>query len=156
MSLVRWEPKRARLDPFRSLRDEVDRLFDDFAKGWPRPWVSGNLTAADVFMPSVNLRETDGEYVITADVPGFPRDRIEVTLAADGLTIRGERREEKESAETGYHLRESATGSFHRVIPLPTDVVAEKAQARLADGVLTVTLPKAEPRSPTRVTISVN
>ena len=146
MALIKWEPKRTQLDPFRSLRDEVDRLFEDFGRGWPGPWGTTWPWAPEAFSPAVDLKETDAEYVITAEVPGFPKDKLEINVTEDALTIRGERKEETEKKEGGYHLRESSSGSFQRVLALPGSVVADQAKAKLEDGVLTVTLPKAAPK----------
>lgn len=155
MALVKWEPKRTQLDPFRNLRDEVDRLFEDFGRGWPRPWGVGWPSAPEAFSPAVNLQETPKEYVITAEVPGFPKDRLEINVTEDAVTIRGERKEEKESKEGGYHLRESSSGSFQRVLALPGAVLADQAKAKLEDGVLTLTLPKAAPKESKGVRIKV-
>jgi HSP20 family protein len=156
MTLVKWEPKRTQLDPFRSLRDEVDRLFEDFGRGWPRPWGMAWPSAPETFSPAVDLKETDTEYVVTAEVPGFPKEKLEINVTEDAITIRGERKEEKEKTEGGYHLRESASGSFQRVLALPGSVVADQVKAKLEDGVLTVTLPKAAEKEAKGVKIEVD
>ncbi len=157
MALIRWEPKSQELEPFRSLRQEVDRIFDDFFRGWSRPWTSGWLTPMEGgFTPSVDLKETDKEFVLTAEVPGVSKDELDVTITEDSVTLRGERRQEKEEKNENYHYRETTYGAFQRVIPLPGEVVAEKAKAKLKDGVLTLVLPKAQPSKAKGVQVKID
>ncbi|RMG96386.1 MAG: Hsp20/alpha crystallin family protein [Candidatus Dadabacteria bacterium] len=156
MALIKWEPKSKQVDPFRSLRQEVDRIFDDFFRSWSRPWGAGLPALAEGgFVPSVDLKETDKEFVLTAEVPGVSKDELDVTITEDSVTIRGERKAEKEEKNENYHYRETAYGSFQRVVPLPAEVVPDKAKAKLKDGVLTLTLPKAEPAKPKGVKVKV-
>jgi HSP20 family protein len=155
MALVKWEP-RSELEPVRSLRQEVDRLFEDFFRGWPKPWSTGWLAPAEgAFAPSIDLRETDKELILTAEVPGLQKEDVDVNIMEQSVTIRGERKQEKETKEQNYHYRETSFGSFQRVIPLPAPIVADKAKAKLKDGVLTLTLPKAEPSKPRGVKVKV-
>ncbi len=157
MALIKWEPRYGELEPVRSLRQEVDRLFEDFFRGWPRPWAGSMLTTAEgAFAPTIALRETEKDLVLTAEVPGLQKEDVDVNILEQSVTIRGERKEEKETKEQNYHYRESSFGSFQRVVPLPVPVVAEKAKATLKDGVLTLTLPKAEPSKPKGVKIKVD
>ncbi|MDW7712234.1 MAG: Hsp20/alpha crystallin family protein [Deferrisomatales bacterium] len=157
MALIKWEPRYGELEPVRSLRQEVDRLFEDFFRGWPRPWAGSLLGQAEAaYAPSIDLRETDKELVLTAEVPGLRKEDVDVNIQEQSVTIRGERKEEKETKEQSYYYRESSFGSFQRVVPLPVPVAAEKAKAKLKDGVLTLTLPKAEPSKPKGVTIKVD
>ena len=155
MALIRWEPRSRQLDPFRNLREEVDRIFDDFFRSWSRPWSGWLEPTRAGFVPSVDLKETDEEFIITAEVPGVSKDELDVTITEDSVTLRGERREEKEHKEGDYHYRETSYGSFQRVIPLPGEVVADKAKAKLKDGVLTLVLPKAQPARSKGVQIEV-
>ncbi len=156
MALIKSEPRRGELAPVHSLRQEVDRLFDAFFRGWPRPWSSGGVPLEPgAFAPNVDLKETDKEFVLTAEMPGMRKDDVDVNILEQSITIRGERKEEKESKELDYHYRESAYGSFQRVIPLPSPIVAGKATARLKDGILTLNLPKAEPSKPKGIKIKV-
>lgn len=149
MALVKWEPRREP-SPFRSLREEVDRVFEEFFRGWPGPWAYGAPAGpGPAAAPSVDLKETEHDLVLTAEVPGVTKDELSVTITEDSVTLKGERRRETESRQGDYHYRETTRGSFQRVIPLPVEIVSEKAQARLKDGVLTLTLPKAG-RSRTR------
>jgi HSP20 family protein len=92
----------------------------------------------------VNLKESERELVVTAEVPGLSRDELEVTITEDAVTLKGERREDQEAKEEDYHCKETAYGAFERVIPLPAQIKANEARARLKDGVLTLALPKIE------------
>ena len=152
MALIRWEPKAKELEPLHNLRDEVDRLFEDFIRGWPRPWggwlspFRGGEVAAPGYAPNVDMKETETDVLVTAEVPGFNKENLEVVITENSVTLKGERKEEKkEKKGDTYHYREVVQGSFERVLALPAAVVADKAKAELKDGVLTLTLPKTEP-----------
>ena len=151
MALIKWEPRARELEPFRNLREEVDRLFEDFFRDWPRPWggwmspFRGSAAVEAGFSPSVDLKETENEFQVTAQVPGFNKENLEVTITENSVTLKGERKEEKEKKGETFHYREVSQGSFQRVIPLPSEVVSDKAKAELKDGVLSLTLPKTEP-----------
>ncbi len=156
MALVKWQPRRNDPDPFQSLRQVVDRLFEDACRGVPRRWTPTWVTASGAgFIPNVDVKETAHEYVVTVEVPGLRPEDLDVHITADTITIKGERKEEQENKRESYYYRESSVGSFQRVIPLPGPVVAEKAAAQLKDGVLTLTLPKAEPSKLTGVKVKV-
>jgi HSP20 family protein len=145
------------LEPFRGLRDEVDRLFEDFFRGWGRsPWVGrGLVTAGQEFLPSVDLREGVQEFTVTAEIPGLSKEELNVTITEDSVTLKGERKEESEKEKASYHYKETAYGAFQRVIPLPAKIKPDEAKARLKDGVLTLTLPKAEASKGKQVTVTV-
>lgn len=147
-------PPRAPLQtwrPFDTLRDEVNRLFDDFGGSlWRGPfrhalpdldalWQrSGGAFAA----PAVDVAEKDNAYEITAELPGLDEKNIEVTLANGSLTIKGEKKEEKEEKKKDYYLKERRFGSFQRSFTLPDGVDPDKIEASFNNGVLTVKLPK--------------
>jgi len=156
MALIKWEPRRGELEPVRSLRQEVDRLFEDFFRGWPRPWTGGLFAAGEGGgAPKVDLKEGEKELILSAEVPGLQKEEIGINIAEDSVTISGERKSEKETKEEGYYYRESSQGAFHRVVPLPCPILADKAKATLKDGVLTLTLPKAAPSKTRSVKIKV-
>lgn len=92
--------------------------------------------------PAVDISENEKEYEITAELPGLDEKDIEVALANGGLTIKGEKQEEKEEKKKDYYLHERHFGSFQRYFPLPEDVDGDKIEARFKKGVLIVTLPK--------------
>ena len=137
--------------PFESLRRDFDRLFDEFDRGflnWP---LRRSLLAVEPFfrreatwgaVPAVDVAEHDKAYEITAELPGMDEKNIEVKVANGGLTIKGEKREEKEEKEKDYYLKERRFGSFERFFRLPEGVDTNKIEANFKKGVLTVTLPK--------------
>lgn len=133
--------------PFYSLQREMNRLMDDFFGGAP-------LAPADelsgAFLPSVDIKENDKEFVVSAEIPGLDDKDVEVLLSGDSLTIKGEKKFEKEDKEDNYHRVERRYGSFKRIIPLPTDILTEKAEAKFEKGILYITVPKAEKKSGTK------
>lgn len=134
--------------PLMSLRSEIDRLFDDFGTGfWRQPLsrMQHILPAAGDWAPSpaTELVECDGEYRVTAELPGMTPGDIEIRLSDGTLVLRGEKSEEKKDEKEDYLLRERRYGAFQRSLPLPSGIDADKVSARFANGVLTVTLPKS-------------
>jgi HSP20 family protein len=134
--------RREHEHPFFSFQREMNRLMDDF---FGSAWVP---TAADpwagTFLPNVDIKENDKELVVSAELPGLDDKDVEVLLTDDTLTIKGEKKFEKEDKEDNYHRVERSYGSFNRVIALPADVLTEKAEAKFEKGILSITLPKAE------------
>lgn len=129
--------------PFLALQDEMNRLFDHFWRGFPTVWGEGPEWAGG-FTPKVDVAETDNDIRVTAELPGLDEKDIEVSVTRDALTIRGEKKEEKETRKEGYFHTERYFGSFTRTVPLPREVVTDKAEATFRKGVLTITLPKTE------------
>ncbi len=137
--------------PFDSLRREVNQLFEDFDRGsWMSPF-SGSIFEIEPFWrrevawgtaPSVDIVEKDNAYEVTAELPGMDEKNVEVKLANGGLTIKGEKREEKEEKKKDYYLHERHFGSFERCFAVPEGVETDKVEASFKKGVLTVTLPK--------------
>jgi HSP20 family protein len=135
--------------PFESLRQEIDRLFDDFRPfdwhlpskvlGLEVPRVSG---AAWQVAPAIDLVEKEDAYEITAELPGLDEKNVEIKLSNHTLTIKGEKSEEKEDKQKDYYVSERRYGSFQRSFQLPEGVDADKIDANFAKGVLTVKLPK--------------
>ncbi|UWQ13236.1 Hsp20/alpha crystallin family protein [Aliiroseovarius sp. M344] len=133
--------------PFHALRKQVDTLFDDFDSGFPIR--SGDFTVR------TNVSETDGEVCITAELPGIEMSDVDVEIAGDKITIRGEKKSEKDdqSEKDGrtFHRIERSAGSFMRTTRLPFDIDPDKVAAGVKNGVLTVTIPKpAEEQTKTR------
>jgi len=144
-TLIRWQPAREMM----TLRDAMDRLFDD---AFTRPWTlkgawqgSGGL--------SVDMYETENEVVVKAAVPGMKADDVQIQVTSEMLTIKGQTKEDAEVRDKAYRIREHRWGSFERSVGLPTQVISEKAKAEFEDGVLTVTLPKAEEVKPKTITV---
>ena len=127
-------------DPFVSFRREMDRMFDRFFDGLP----ASTGTGWQALTPAVAIDETDKEMIITAELPGVRDKDVEVSLVGDVLTIKGEKRSDREESNRGYHLSERSYGSFYRSIPLPAGIDTDKASAEFKNGVLIVTLPKTQ------------
>jgi len=139
-----------RTRPFESLQREIDRLFDDYNRDfWFAPFFRPSFDVEPFFRgadfraaPVVDVAEKEKEYEITAELPGMDENNIEVKLSNGALTIRGEKKEEKEEKEKDYYLSERRYGSFERSFQLPEGIDADKIEAQFAKGVLKVTLPK--------------
>jgi HSP20 family protein len=142
-NLIRWEPAREMM----TLRDAMDRLFDD---AFTRPL---RLNDGYLTVPAVDMFQTDNEIVVKAAIPGVKADDVQINVTGEVLTIKGETREKEDVKEKAYHLREQRWGSFERTIALPADVVADKAKAEFENGILTITLPKAEEARPKTISI---
>lgn len=146
--------------PFESLRREVDRLFENFDRDlWRSPFSRSVFDIEPLWRrelklvanPAVDIVEKDNAYEVTAELPGMDEKNIEVKLDNGGLTIKGEKREEKEEKRKGYHLQERSYGSFERYFAVPDGVDADKIDASFKKGLLTVTLPKKpEAQKPTK------
>jgi HSP20 family protein len=141
-SLTRFEPFRDLL----SMRDMLDRWMEE---GLDRPRAGYLLLGA----PAVDMYQTDDEIVVKATVPGVRPEALSLTVTGDALTIRGEINEDAEHSGATYHVRERRYGSFARTLALPLAVVADKARADFENGVLTLTLPKAEELKPKTITV---
>jgi HSP20 family protein len=142
-NLIRWEPAREMM----TLREAMDRLFDD---AFTRPLsLSGNHWS----IPSVDMYQTDNEVVVKAALPGIKADEVQINVTGEVITLKGEIKQENESKEKAYHIREQRWGAFERSLVLPTEVVADKAKADFENGILTITLPKAEEVKPKTINI---
>ncbi|MFO1185720.1 MAG: Hsp20/alpha crystallin family protein [Bauldia sp.] len=148
---------------FGSLRRQMERLFDDFDRGffnWPARLPTFDFApfgerGTGVAMPAVDIVEKDKAYEITAELPGLDEKAISVSLANGTLSIKGEKSEEKEEKEKDYYLSERRYGAFERAFRVPEGVDTAKIDANFRNGVLTVTLPKtAEAQKPEK-TIAV-
>ena len=130
--------------PFYSLQREMNSLFDNFFRGFdisPRGFYEGDLGE---FSPSIDVKENEKEFIIKAEIPGVEEKDVEVTVSNDSVTIKGEKKEEKEDKDKNYYYMERSYGSFHRVIPLATEVESGKAQARIKNGVIDIKIPKSQ------------
>ncbi len=144
-NLVRWDPFRDMV----SLRDAMDRLFEDsFVR--PRSWLAPTEGVATL---ALDVHESDDALTVKASIPGVKPEDIDISITGDTLTVKGETREEKEEKSGNYHLRERRYGAFQRSVSLPTLVKADKASAEFENGVLTLTLPKAEEVKPKSIKI---
>jgi len=128
-------------NPFMSLQREIDRLFDDFTRGFP---TFPSLGTTEL-LPSMDVTETDKQIEITAELPGLEEKDVQVNVADNVLTIRGEKKAEKEEKDKAYRLVERSYGSFVRSLELPEGVNADAIKASIEKGVLKVTVPKPAP-----------
>ena len=148
-ALTRWEPMRE----LATMRQVMDRMFDEdmfrLAGGWDR-------SGGEAVSLALDVAEKDDAYVVKASLPGVNPEDVDITLADNVLTIRGETKADNEIKEEHYHLRERRFGSFTRSVALPNAVDADKIEAVNENGVLTLTLPKAEVVKPKQIKIAVN
>lgn len=149
MTLIRWT------DPFRditTLQDRMNQLFGNFLeRGHGRE--EGPETG--VWMPAVDIYETKDAICVRAELPGMDKEAVGVEVKEGVLTLRGERKFEKEVKEENYHRIERSYGTFHRSFTLPSSVDGEKVTARMKDGILQVNLPKKEQAKPKQIKIAV-
>lgn len=143
-NLIRFEPMREML----TLREAMNQLFDD---SFTRPFsMSGGST-----MPAVDLYQDQESVYVRAVLPGIKPSDVQISVTADVLTLRGEFAQDEERKDITYHLREFRNASFERLLRLPVDVQTDKARADFENGILTVTLPKAEAVKPKTISIKV-
>lgn len=131
----------------RTLRSEMDRLFDDFFGMTPA------RTAGTMWAPAVDVREDEHNFYVTADLPGMKKEEIEVELENSLLTIKGERRFERREDKENFHFVERSYGNFYRSFTLPKNVKGDAITAEYKDGVLSVMIPKADEVKPKKVVI---
>jgi HSP20 family protein len=139
-----------RFDPFSDLRTTMDRLFDE---GFSRPW---RLLPQDTDLSfPVEVSESENSVHVKASLPGVKPEDVDITVANDVLTIKAEHKEETEEkdAKTNVYRHEIRYGSFHRSFALPVSVDADRAEARYENGVVSLTLPKAEALRPKQIKI---
>jgi HSP20 family protein len=140
-SIIRWDPFRE----MTSMRDLMDRMMD--GDGFSRSFWD---VAA---VPTMDLYQTEDSVVVKVGLPGVKPEDIQISVANGILTIRGELKEEKEEKQRTYHLRERRFGSFSRSVSLPSSVNSDKSEAVFEDGILTLTLPKAEEAKAKTITV---
>ncbi|MBW7905056.1 MAG: Hsp20/alpha crystallin family protein [Phycisphaerae bacterium] len=158
MNIIPWRRNRednegpvATESPLARLRHEMDTMFDRFLRN---PWgltplesSLGRLTA----LPRTDLAETDTQVIVTMDVPGVDPKEVRIELEGDTLTVRGEKRSQKEEKRRDYHYMERQSGSFMRRIQLPSTVDPDKVEATHKNGVLTITIAKHPGATPKRI-----
>lgn len=147
-TLTRWEPFRE----LATLRTSMDRLMDrffeepfEFSMVWPK--FEGD------FRPAMDLAETEEAYDIKAALPGIKPEDVEVSLADNVLTIKGESKEESETEKANYRLREMRAGKYMRTLTLPANVNADKIDATVENGILMLHLPKTEAVKPKKISV---
>ena len=136
--------------PFEELdrmRRQMDQLFEDLSGTRLR-----SMTRAGVF-PAVNLTEDKNNFYIRAELPGVKSEDLEIEATTAGIAVTGERNIPAEEEGARYHRREREAGRFSRIINLPSEINADQVEANLADGILTIVVPKAEKAKPRQITV---
>jgi len=142
-------------NPFKDIekvRSEMDRLWDTFLFGRPQTRAFQEIAE---WLPAVDVAGTKGEIVVTVEIPGMEAKDIDISLNEGILTIKGEKKQEKEEKEQNYYLIERRYGTFVRSIPLPRGVESDRVTASYKDGVLKITLPKSEEAKKKEIKIRV-
>lgn len=143
MTLVRWDPFR----DLAGLQDRMNRLFSDTLTR------TGGEDGAGAWLPPVDIYEDGESLVLQAEVPGVRKEDLDIRVENNVLTLSGERKQEKETTEEQYHRVERSYGRFVRSFTLPVGIDTEKTKAEVHDGLLTLTLPKAEEAKPKRIKV---
>jgi HSP20 family protein len=148
MSLIKWQP----LEELHSLRQQINRIFDDvvheesglglFPKMRETPWI-----------PAIELQETEAELILKAQVPGLEPENLDIQVSDNAIFLTGEYQEQKKDDSRGIMRSEFHYGRFTRVIPLPSAIQHDQVMANMADGLLTLTMPKAIPSVPSMVKV---
>jgi HSP20 family protein len=145
--LAPWRPFKE----LEKMRREMDRLWDSYFEERPRR----RGEEIGEWLPSLDVSETKGDLVVKAEIPGIDPKDIDISLTNDLLTIKGEKKQEKEEKEENYHLIERSYGSFTRSIRLPKEVQSDKINASYKNGLLKITLPKSEEAKKKEIKIKV-
>jgi HSP20 family protein len=136
--------------PFGALASNIDRCFDEMFAGRP-------LTESEIgWVPRADIHETQNEFIVELDLPGVEKNDVKVKFEEDTLIVTGERKYESKEEDKNFHRVERIYGSFTRSIAMPKDVQADKISANFKNGVLEITLPKAEEVKPKEIEIKVS
>jgi len=133
-------------EPFLRMQSDMIRWFDvawrETATAWPLQRLAGLGAGPWSAAPAADLKETDGAYELSVELPGLSREDVDIAVQGDALLVSGDKQEERQQAGTAYRLNERRYGRFQRSFPLPPDVKRDQIAGAFSDGVLTVTLPK--------------
>ena len=153
MRLIPWRAATIRT-PFDAVHDEFDRVFERFFGGVPANF-DAQIGERQAFAPSVDVVDKGDAFLVRAELPGLEAKDVKLSCERDHLVLSGEKKSEHKVDGKGFARFESRYGSFSRVVPLPAEVVGTKANATFKQGVLEVTLPKAESARAQNVEIKV-
>ncbi|MEW6062603.1 MAG: Hsp20/alpha crystallin family protein [Bacteroidota bacterium] len=150
--MTRWSGGFPMFRGFESLRRDMNRFFDEFFRG--------DILADESFFgrdwtPAVDVVENNDAYILKAELPGISKDDVKITLENNVLTIRGEKKNEMEKKEGNFHRVERSYGMFERSFTIPGTIKVNDIDAQYKDGVLTLTLPKAEEAKPKLIDVKV-
>ena len=155
MTLIRWKPTYdvpTYPGDVLNMQREINRMFDSFFRsGGPEE----TDLAASTWSPAVDIVEQKDQYTVKVELPGVSKEDVKITMEDNVLTIRGEKKEEKETKEGSHHRIERSYGAFQRSFALPTTVKTDKIEASFKDGVLNVELPKSEEAKPKQIDVKV-
>ena len=155
MNLTRWQRPELSLWPgfgrLSILRDEIDRLFDV-----PLAELARTSQLLSGWTPALDVREDMDNIIVKAELPGMKKEDIEISLHDGSLSISGERKSEDKHKDAEIYRSERFFGRFQRTVTLPTPVQADKVKAQYKDGILTVTLPKAEEAKPKQIDVNIS
>jgi HSP20 family protein len=155
MALIRWKENRD-LPAFPSevlnMQREINRMFDGFFRGGADD--EGQMFLSS-WSPATDIVEHENEYVVNLELPGVDKDDVKITMQENLLTIRGQKKEEKESNGSQYRRVERSYGEFQRTFQLPSSVKSDRIEAAYRDGILTVSLPKAEEARSKQIEVKV-
>jgi HSP20 family protein len=134
-------------EPMLQLHRDIDRLFDHFFRGFNLPSMGGvdlfpSLEESGILKPKIDLSAAEGEYQLTVEIPGVSEKDVSVDISGNVMTIKGEKKQEKEEKDTNYYRIERSYGSFQRVLTLPDDVNQDAVKASFKNGILAVTMPR--------------
>ncbi|MGB7622356.1 MAG: Hsp20/alpha crystallin family protein [Terriglobia bacterium] len=149
MAIVRWEPFRDLI----TLQERMNRLFDE---RFGRMRTTEESLDSGSWSPAVDIYETEQDIVLKAELPEIREKDIDIRLENNTLTLKGERKFEKETQEENYHRLERSYGTFSRSFTLPATVDQEKINAEYKDGVLKITLPKKAETKPKQIKVNIN
>jgi len=147
MATFRWPSGFDPLSGLRYMQRELDRLM---GRG---PFAEAQRVGGGTY-PPVNVLSGEDDMIVQCEVPGIPRDDVDISITGETLVIRGTKRPAADEEEVNYQRRERGSGDFSRTIVLPDRVDADRTQAALADGILTIRLPKAESAKPKKVPVT--
>ena len=149
MALIRWDPFRE----ISTLQERMNRLFSEMARRSP---VAEEEMIQGAWIPPVDIFETGDSIVIKAELPGISKEDITLEVKENTLTIKGEKKFEKDVKEESYHRVERSYGAFQRAFSLPGTVQQDKVKAKFRDGILEITIPKAEEAKPKQIKVDVS
>jgi len=155
MSLIRWNAAHE-LDRWPSdyvgIQRDINRLFDNFFRaGSPVE----ETMASSTFAPAVDIAEQENEYIVKVELPGVAKDEVRISVESNVLTVKGEKKQEKEEKNKNFHRVERSYGSFQRSFTLPSTVKNDKIDAVFDGGILTITMPKSEAAKPKQIEVKV-
>ena len=150
MTLVNWRPNRNAF----GLQNEMNRLFDHFLGNLP--YDERESASSSAWQPRVDIKENDDEFVLFAELPGLKKEDIHVVYKDGVVSIEGERKQVKEDKKENFHRVERFYGKFCRNFELPTLVKQEKINAKYADGILELHLPKADEVKPKEIEVNIS